>query len=67
MANQNYLNTVVEQSQEKFNLMKKRMLEPVKQIQQSRKENLKNLLIEIEKKQNLLQEKKASLTKLCQE
>jgi len=67
MTNQNYLNTVFEQSQKKFNLMKERMLEPIKQIQQSRQENLKNLLLEIEKKQSILQEKKTGLTKLCQE
>jgi hypothetical protein len=47
--------------------MKERMLEPIKQIQQSRQENLKNLLLEIEKKQNILQIKKTGLTKLCQE
>jgi hypothetical protein len=67
MTNQNYLNTVFEQSQKKFNLMKERMLEPIKQVQQSRQENLKNLLLEIEKKQNLLQAKKNGLTKLCRE
>ena len=67
MTNQECLNTVFEQSQKKFNLMRKKMLEPIKQIQQSRQENLKNLLIEIEKKQNVLQEKKTGLTKLCQE
>jgi hypothetical protein len=47
--------------------MKASMLEPIKQVQQSRKENLKNLLIEIEKKQNLLQAKRVDLEKLCQE
>ena len=67
MTNQNYLNTVFEQSQKKFHLMKERMLEPIKQVQQSRQENLKNLLLEIEKKQNLLQAKKNGLTKLCRE
>jgi len=67
MTNQNYLNTVFEQSQKKFNLMKERMLEPIKQVQQSRQENLKNLLLEIEKKQSILQAKKNGLTKLCQE
>ena len=43
------------------------MLEPIKQVQQARKANLKNLLIEIEKKEHTLQEKRVSLEKLCQE
>ena len=67
MTDQDYLNIITRQSQAKFNLMKERMLEPVKQVQQSRKRDLKNLLTEIEKKQSTLQAKKISLTKLCQE
>ena len=47
--------------------MKEKMLEPVKQVQQARKENLRNLLAKIEKKQNLFQEKRISLEKLCRE
>ena len=43
------------------------MLEPIKQVQQTRKENLKNLLTEIEKKQSIFQEKRTSLEKLCRE
>ena len=66
MTNTNYLEAVSKQSQEKFNLMKERMLEPIKQVQQARQENLRSLLTEIEKKQGLLQEKKVSLEKLCQ-
>lgn len=66
MTNTNYLEAVSKQSQEKFDLMKERMLEPIKQVQQSRQESLKNLLIKIEKKQSMLQEKKVSLEKLCQ-
>lgn len=66
MTNQSYLDTITEQSQEKFNLMKERMLEPIKQVQQARQKNLRNLLTEIEKKQSTLQEKKVSLEKLCQ-
>ena len=66
MNNPNYLDTITKQSQEKFNRMKERMLEPIKQVQQARKENLRNLLTEIEKKQTIIQEKKVSLEKLCQ-
>ena len=66
MTNANYLDTITKQSQEKFNLMKEKMLEPIKQVQQSRKENLRSLLTEIEKKQSTLQEKRVSLEKLCQ-
>jgi hypothetical protein len=65
MTNTNYLEAVSKQSQEKFNLMKERMLEPIKQVQQARQKSLINLLNEIEKKQGLLQEKKVSLEKLC--
>jgi len=67
MSDKHYIDNIAEQSQAKFNLLKKKMLEPVKQVQQSRKENLRNLLTEIEKKQHLLQEKRVSLEKLCQE
>jgi hypothetical protein len=67
MSDKHYIDNIVEQSQAKFNLLKEKMLEPVKQVQKSRKENLKNLLTEIEKKQNLLQEKRVSLKALCQE
>lgn len=67
MTNKSYPSTIVEQSQKKFNLMKEKMLEPINQVQKSRKENLKNLLIEIEKKQSILQEKRTSLEKLCRE
>ena len=67
MVNPSYSNPIIKHSQEKFNLMKEKMLEPIKQVQQSRQENLKNLLIEIEKKQNLLQDKKTNLVKLYQE
>jgi hypothetical protein len=66
MTNQSYLDTITKQSQEKFSLMKKKMLEPIKQVQQSRKENLRKLLTEIEKKQALFQEKRVNLEKLCQ-
>ena len=66
MTNQNYLDTITKQSQEKFNRLKEKMLEPIKQVQQTRQESLRNLLIEIEKKQSALQEKKDSLEKLCQ-
>jgi hypothetical protein len=66
MTNQSYLDTITKQSQEKFSLMKERMLEPIKQVQQSRKENLRKLLTEIEKKQALFQEKRVNLEKLCQ-
>jgi len=65
--NKNYSETITKKSQEKFRLMKEKMLEPIKQIQQARQENLKNLLKEIESKQHLLQEKRVSLEKLCQE
>jgi len=67
MNNPNYLDAITKQSQEKFNLMKEKMLEPIKQVQQARKESLRNLLTEIEKKQSTLQEKRVSLEKLCQE
>jgi len=67
MSNPNYTDTIVQQSQVKFNLLKEKMLESIKQIQQARQENLRNLLTEIEKKEHLLQEKRASLEKLCQE
>jgi hypothetical protein len=66
MTSTNYLEAVSKQSQEKFNFMKERMLEPIKQVQQARQKSLMNLLNEIEKKQSLLQEKKVSLEKLCQ-
>jgi hypothetical protein len=66
MTNQNYSETIAKQSQEKFNRMKEKMFEPIKQVQQGRQENLRNLLTEIEKKQILLQEKKVSLENLCQ-
>jgi uncharacterized protein (DUF885 family) len=58
---------VIKQSREKFNQMKEKMLEPIKQVQQSRKKDLRNLITEIEKKQSTLQEKRASLVKLCRE
>jgi Skp family chaperone for outer membrane proteins len=66
MTNQNYPETIIQQSQEKFRQLKEKMLEPIKQIQQARQENLRNLLTEIEKKQSTLQEKRVSLEKLCQ-
>jgi hypothetical protein len=66
MTNQSYLDTITKQSQEKFNRMKERMLEPIKQVQQARKESLRNLLTEIEKKQNIIQAKRVNLEKLCQ-
>lgn len=66
MTNQNYPETIVKQSQEKFNLLKEKMLEPIKQVQQARQKSLENLLTEIEKKQALFQEKKVNLEKLCQ-
>jgi hypothetical protein len=66
MTNQSYLDTITKQSQEKFNRMKERMLEPIKQVQQARQENLRNLLTEIEKKQSILQDKRVNLEKLCQ-
>jgi len=65
--NKNYSEIITKKSQEKFRLMKEKMLEPIKQIQQARQANLKNLLKEIESKQHLLQEKRVSLEKLCQE
>ena len=65
--NLNYSDVIVEQSRKKFSLMKEKMLEPIKQIQQARKENLRNLLTRIEKKQRIFQEKRASLEKLCRE
>jgi hypothetical protein len=67
MSNLNYTDITIQQSQKKFSLMKEKMLEPVKQVQQARKENLRNLLVKIEKKQNLFQEKRISLEKLCRE
>ena len=67
MTNHNYLDTITKQSQEKFSLMKERMLEPIKQVQQARKESLRSLLTEIEKKQNIIQAKRVNLEKLCQE
>jgi hypothetical protein len=67
MNNPNYLDTITKQSEEKFNLMKEKMLEPIKQVQQARKESLRKLLTEIEKKQSIFQAKKVSLEKLCQE
>jgi len=66
MTNQNYPETIIQQSQEKFRQLKEKMLEPIKQIQQARQENLRNLLTEIEKKQSTLQEKRVNLEKLCQ-
>jgi DNA-binding transcriptional regulator GbsR (MarR family) len=66
MTNQNYLDAITKQSQEKFNRMKEKMLEPIKQVQKARQESLRSLLTEIEKKQSTLQEKKISLEKLCQ-
>ena len=66
MTNHSYLNTITKQSQEKFNRMKEKMLKPIKQVQQARQESLKNLLTEIEKKQNTLRAKRVSLEKLCQ-
>lgn len=66
MTNQNYLDTITKQSQEKFSRMKKKMLEPIKQVQQTRQESLRNLLTEIEKKQSTLQDKKVGLENLCQ-
>ena len=67
MNNPNYVDTTIQHSQEKFNLLKEKMREPIKQVQQARKANLKNLLTEIEKKEHTLQEKRVSLEKLCQE
>ena len=64
MIDQNYPKAIIKQSQEKFNRMKEKMLEPIKQVQQAREENLRNLITEIEKKQGILQEKKVSLEKL---
>jgi DNA-binding helix-hairpin-helix protein with protein kinase domain len=66
MTTTSYLEAITKQSQEKFNRMKDKMLELIKQVQQVRQESLRNLLTEIEKKQNLLQEKRVSLEKLCQ-
>jgi len=66
MNSSNYLEAITKQSQEKFNRMKERMLEPIKQVQKDRQESLRNLLTEIEKKQSILQEKRVSLEKLCQ-
>lgn len=67
MSDKHYIDNITEQSQAKFNLLKEKMLAPIKQVKQKRKENLKNLLTEIEKKQSVLQEKKSSLETLCQE
>jgi hypothetical protein len=67
MNNLNYVSTISQQSREKFRLMKEKMLAPVIQVQHARKETLRNLAMEIEKKQNLFQEKKVSLEKLCRE
>ena len=66
MTNQSYPDTITKQSQEKFNLMKEKMLESIKQVQQVRQESLRNLLTKIENQQHLLQEKRISLEKLCQ-
>ena len=66
MTNQNYLEEITKQSQDKFNRMKEKMLEPIKQMQQDRQKSLENLMTEIEKKQSMLQEKRVSLEKLCQ-
>ena len=66
MTTTSYLEAITKQSQEKFNLLKEKMLEPIKQVQQARQESLRNLLTEIEKKQSLLQDKRVSLEKLCQ-
>lgn len=66
MTNQNYLEEITKQSQEKFNRMKEKMLEPIKQMEQDRQKSLENLMTEIEKKQSMLQEKRVSLEKLCQ-
>jgi len=49
MSNLNYTDITIQQSQKKFSLMKEKMLEPIKQVQQARKENLRNLLAKIEK------------------
>jgi hypothetical protein len=67
MNNQNYAEKIVKKSREKFTLMREKMLAPIRQIQQKRKENLKNLLNEIEKKEQKFQAKKVSLEKLCRE
>jgi hypothetical protein len=66
MTDQNYPKAIIKQSQEKFNRLKEKMLEPIKQVQQARQESLRNLLTEIEKKQSMLQEKKVNLESLCQ-
>jgi hypothetical protein len=67
MTNPNYLDIITKQSQEKFKLLKEKMLEPIKQVQKDRQESLRSLLTEIEKKQSLLQDKRVNLEKLCQE
>jgi hypothetical protein len=67
MNSSTYSDTIIKQSQEKFNLMKVKMLEPIKRVQQARKENLRNLLTEIDKKRHIFQEKRISLKKLCRE
>jgi hypothetical protein len=66
MVSQSYLNTITKQSQEKFSRMREKMLQPIKQVQQTRQENLRSLLTKIEEKQSIFQEKKISLEKLCQ-
>ena len=45
MTNQNYTDKIIKQPQEKFTLMKEKMLAPIKEIQQKRKESLRNLPI----------------------
>ena len=67
MNKQNYTDKIVKQSQQKFSLMKEKMLSPIKEIQQKRKENLRNLLGELEKKEQKFHTKKVSLEKLCRE
>jgi hypothetical protein len=66
MNSPKYMDAIIKQSKEKFALMKDKMLEPIRQVQQARQENLKSLLAEIEQKQTILQEKKINLEKLCQ-
>ena len=58
MNKQSYTDKIVKQSQEKFALMKEKMLSPIKEIQKKRKENLKNLLTEFEEKEQKFQAKK---------
>ena len=38
MTNKNYPETIIQQSQDRFRLMKEKMLEPIKQVQQTRKD-----------------------------